>query len=126
MNTPLRKRDRNPADARPVPRTAALQSEMALDATLEASFPASDPPSWTLGASKTVATATVHEEIAGRGDSAGTQKSVSKSYGDHQAKAHCKSACVEFPVWMNEEPLCCDAPEITVFGKRTILPIFPT
>lgn len=126
MNAPLRKKDRNLAGARSAPKTAALQSEMDLDATLEASFPASDPPGWTLGANKTVATATAHEDDTDRENSAGAQKSVSKSYADHQARKHCKSACVEFPDWMNEEPLCREAPEITVFGKRVILPIFPT
>ena len=124
MNAPLRKKDRNLAGARSAPKTAALQSEMDLDATLEASFPASDPPGWTLGASKTVATATVHEND--RENSAGAQKLVSKSYGDYHYRERCNSACVEFPDWMNEEPLCREAQEITVFGKRVILPIFPT
>jgi hypothetical protein len=34
-------------------------SEMAIDATLEDSFPASDPPSWTLGVEKTAPNADV-------------------------------------------------------------------
>lgn len=126
MDRPLRKRDRYSVDARPAASAAALQSEQDLDATLEASFPASDPPSWTLGASNTEATATVHKDVSARSDSAGAQKSASKSHGGHQDRKCCKSACFEFPAWMNEEPLCRDAPGITVLGKRITLPIFPT
>jgi hypothetical protein len=103
--------------------TEKIVCEETLDQTLEASFPASDPPNWTLGVGDPIPSENKHTSDVDGGNSGERYVRRSSSNDDQRL---CKSACVEFPAWMNEGPLCVAAPEAVVFGKRMVLPVFPT
>ncbi|GJL91224.1 hypothetical protein [Hyphococcus sp.] len=97
--------------------------EETVDQTLEASFPASDPPNWTLGVGDPIPSTQKNMSGVDSGNFGETYERCSNSNDDQRV---CKSACVEFPAWMNEEALCGSAPHAVVFDKKVILPIFPT